>query len=79
MKNNIKELTTLLLYLTSWDEPGFDNGETIYRSMKEHSEELLVELHKEGMLYHSKDAKSITFSDTGLEEAKKLVEKYLTK
>lgn len=77
MEKNIKELTKLLLYLTSWDEPGFDNGETIFRSMKEHSEEILTELHQDGSIYHSKGAKSITFSETGLEEAKQLVEKYL--
>jgi len=71
---NTKDLALALLYLTSWDEPGFDKGETIYRSEKTYKEELLAELHKEGLIYNSEQAKTIMFSEEGIEKVKLLLE-----
>lgn len=60
MQNNIKELTLLLLYLTSWEEKGYgydDNGR-------------LDELENDGYIHQSKKSKSVTISENGEEIAK---------
>lgn len=84
MQNNIKELTLLLLYLTSWKEKGDgydDNGRLdevkIKRSWKGYSFEILDELENDGYIHQSKKSKSVTISENGEEIAKKLIEKYL--
>ena len=84
MQNNIKELTLLLLYLTSWEEKGYgydDNGRLdevkIKRSWKGYPFEILDELENDGYIHQSKKSKSVTISENGEEIAKKLIEKYL--
>ncbi len=71
---DIKDLALALLYLTSWDEPGFDKGETIIQKWKTYKEELLADLHKEGLIYNSGQAKTIMFSEEGIEKVKLLLE-----
>jgi hypothetical protein len=75
MEEKIKELTLLLLYLTSWNES--DLPEEMRRSWKGYPFETLDELTNEELIRGSFRSKSIYFTETGIKEAKKLMEKYL--
>jgi len=77
MDEIIKELTLLLIYLTSWQE---DVGFTkVQRSWKGYPFEVLDELNEEGYISGSKHAKSIYLTEEGLSKAKDLMEKYIRK
>lgn len=83
MKENIEELTLLLMYLTSWEEKGGirDENDEIKESKvktcwKGYSFDVINKLTDENYLYFSK-GKSITLTPTGEELAKKLMDKYL--
>ena len=69
-KEKMKELTLLLLYLTSWEEK--EGKETFLRSWKGYPFEILDELTEKDMIYGSKRAKSIGFTDEGERIAKDL-------
>src|SRR3954452_13199533 len=75
MEEKIKELTLLLLYLTSWNES--DLPEETRRSWKGYPFETLNELSNEDFIRGSFRSKSVYFTDAGIMEAKKLMEKYL--
>lgn len=77
MKKEIKELSLLLLYFTSWEEEEF--SETYRRSWKGYPFEILDELREEGLIFGSNKSKSIYFKEKGIEEAKKLMKKYIKK
>ncbi|RDI37220.1 DUF6429 family protein [Falsibacillus pallidus] len=72
----IKELSLLLLYLTSWEETGV--LAEMRRSWKGYPFDILDELTEENLLVGSKKAKSVHLTTAGIEEAKKLVGKYLS-
>ncbi|PKP56114.1 transposase [Candidatus Atribacteria bacterium HGW-Atribacteria-1] len=73
----LKELTLLLIYLTSWQE---DVGFTkVQRSWKGYPFEALDELNEEGYISGSKHAKSIYLTEEGLGKAKELMKKYIGK
>lgn len=75
MKQDIKELTLLLLYLASWEE---DVGiGKFQRSWKGYLFEILNELNDEEYITDSKRAKSVGITEKGVAEAEKLKEKYL--
>lgn len=76
MEKKIKELTLLLLYLTSWKEKD-DFGE-LTRSWKGYPFEVLNELTDEDLVRGSKKSKSVYLTGAGIKEAEKLAEKYLT-
>jgi Mn-dependent DtxR family transcriptional regulator len=77
MDETIKELTLLLIYLTSWQE---DVGLTkVQRSWKGYPFEVLDELNKEGYIDGSKRAKSVYLTEEGLSKAKELMKKYIGK
>jgi len=77
MKKTIKELTLLLIYLTSWQE---DAGLTkVQRSWKGYPFEVLDELNVEGYINGSKHAKSVYLTEEGLSKAKELMKKYIGK
>ncbi|TYB30597.1 MAG: transposase [Candidatus Mcinerneyibacterium aminivorans] len=76
MEENIKELTLLLLYLTSWEEEGYKD-QKLKRSWKTFRYEVLDELNEEGLLSGSKKAKSVYFTEKGEKKAEKLKKKYL--
>ena len=77
MDEIIKELTLLLIYLTSWQE---DVGFTkVQRSWKGYPFEVLDELNEEGYISGSKHAKSVYLTEEGLSKAKDLMEKYIRK
>ncbi len=74
MEGKIKELTLLLLYLTSWEE---DVGlSKVHRSWKGYPFDVLDELTEEGYISGSIRAKSVYFTEEGLEKAKELVKRY---
>lgn len=65
-QEQISKLTLLLLYLTSWKE------EETQRSWKGYDFDVLNKLEEDGLIAQSKTAKSIYFTEKGIEEAKKL-------
>ena len=75
MDEKIKELTLLLLYLTSWEEKEFF-GEW-RRSWKGYPFEILDELSEEDYIRGSHRSKSVYLTEAGIKEAKSLTEKYL--
>ncbi|GAE37698.1 DUF6429 family protein [Halalkalibacter akibai] len=75
MNENIKDLTLLLLYLTSWNEK--DIPETMKRSWKGYPFETLDELTEQDLIRGSNRSKSVYLTEEGIKEAQKLVEKYL--
>ncbi|WP_018248782.1 DUF6429 family protein [Orenia marismortui] len=77
MKEKIKELTLLLLYLTSWEEDDFPEDVDVKRSWKGYPFEILDELREEDFIFGSSRAKSVYIKEKGIEEAKKLMEKYI--
>jgi hypothetical protein len=77
MDETIKELTLLLIYLTSWKE---DVGLIkVQRSWKGYPFEALDELNEEGYINGNKRAKSVYLTEEGLGKAKELMKKYMGK
>ena len=77
MDETIKELTLLLIYLTSWKE---DAGLVkVQRSWKGYTFDALDELKEEGYIDGNKRAKSVYLTDEGLGKAKELMKKYIGK
>jgi len=77
MDETIKELTLLLIYLTSWKE---DAGLIkVQRSWKGYPFEALDELNEEGYINGNKRAKSVYLTEEGLGKAKELMKKYMGK
>jgi hypothetical protein len=74
MEEKIKELTLLLLYLTSWKEDDLP-GE-MRRSWKGYPFEVLNQLTDEDFIRGSIRSKSVYFTETGIKEAKALMNKY---
>lgn len=72
MKENLKELTLLMLYLQSWKE----RMETLPRSWKGYDFDILNELSDEGLTIDSKRAKSVLLTEEGISCAKEIAEKY---
>ena len=77
MKEEIKELTLLLLYLTSWEDDDFPEDVQVRRSWKGYPFKILDELREEDLIFGSNRAKSVYIKEKGIEEAKKLIEKYI--
>jgi len=77
MDETIKELTLLLIYLTSWKEDaGFVK---VQRSWKGYPFDAIDELKEEGYIDGNKRAKSVYLTDEGLGKAKELMKKYIGK
>lgn len=85
MKNNIEELTLLLMYLTSWEEKGYTYDEKgnieetkIKNCWKGYEFEILNSLTDKGYLIPANyKNKSVALTKSGEEMSKKLIEKYL--
>jgi len=77
MDKAIKELTLLLIYLTSWQEEA--GSIKIQRSWKGYPFEILDELRDEGYLTGRKTAKSLYLTEEGISMAKELIKKYIGK
>ena len=77
MDKTIKELSLLLIYLTSWQE---DSGLTkVQRSWKGYPFEVLDELNVEGYINGRKHTKSVYLTKEGLSKVKELMKKYIGK
>jgi len=76
MEEKIKELTLLLLYLTSWTEKD-PFGDEINRAWKGYDFDILNSLEKEKLIGGSTyKAKSTYLTDRGIDKAKDLMKKY---
>ena len=75
MDEIIKELTLLLIYLTSWKED--TNLIKVQRSWKGYPFDALDELNEEGYIDGNKRAKSVYLTEEGLGKAKELMKKYI--
>ena len=76
MEEKIRELTLLLLYLTSWKEKDIF-GEECIRAWKGYDFNVLNELEKERLIGGSTHkAKSTYLTDNGINKAKDLMKKY---
>ena len=76
MENKIKELTLLLLHLTSWKKT--DDFDEMPRSWKGYQFGVLNELTDEDLIRGNKRTKSVYLTEAGVKEAEALVGKYLT-
>ncbi len=75
MEEQIKELTLLLIYLTSWTEKG-PYGENI-RAWKGYDFDILNKLQDEELIGGTTyKAKSTYITEQGIEKAKELMKKY---
>ncbi len=75
MDETIKELTLLLIYLTSWKED--TNLTKVQRSWKGYPFDALDELNEEGYIDGNKRAKSVYLTEEGLGKVKELMKKYI--
>ena len=75
MEEKIKELSLLLLYLTSWKENDLP-GE-MRRSWKGYPFDILNELTDEDLLRGSTRSKSVYLTEDGIKKAEELMKKYL--
>lgn len=82
-KVKIKELTLLLLYLSSWNEEDFSRDESdniietkIKRSWKGYDFDILNALATEKLLNNSYKSKSVYFTKSGENKALELYKKY---
>ncbi|BCJ85670.1 DUF6429 family protein [Effusibacillus dendaii] len=75
LKQHIKELTLLLLYLNSWMEKEW--GFEYRRSWKGYDFGALNELAEEGVITDSRRSKSVGITEAGEKKAKELMKKYL--
>ncbi|WP_408006347.1 DUF6429 family protein [Pseudalkalibacillus sp. A8] len=74
MKDQIDELTLLLLYLTSFkDDYGLGEAQ---RSWKGYPFESLNELNEDKYIVGSKRSKSVYLTDGGIKQAQELLKKY---
>jgi len=74
LKDQIDELTLLLLYLTSFpDDYGLGEAQ---RSWKGYPFESLNELNDNNYIVGSKRAKSVYLTDDGIKKAQELMKKY---
>ena len=69
----VKELTLMLLYLTSWSE---NDLHEVQRSWKGYDFDILNELADEGLISDSKRSKSVYLFEEGVSTAKELLKKY---
>ena len=79
-KKAIKELTLLLMYLNCFtDEKDFKTAKNFY-VWKGYNFDIINELDDEDFIYQGKHRnKSVYITEKGMEEAKKLLEKYKIK
>ncbi|MGQ9533237.1 MAG: DUF6429 family protein [Desulfotomaculales bacterium] len=74
MEKLIRELTLMLLYLTSWTEK--TPFGPVRRSWKGYPFETLDELAEEGLIAGSRRAKSVLLTEAGEREARRLLARY---
>ena len=72
INERLKDLTLMLLYLTSWKEKGID----VPRSWKSYDFGIIDELTDEGFIYGSHKSKSVYLDESGVRRAKALLTAY---
>ena len=72
-KQAVKELTLMLLFLTSWTEKDLHE---VQRSWKGYDFDILNELADEGFISDSKRSKSVYLFEDGVVKANSLLKKY---
>ena len=75
MKNSndtVKDLTLMLLYLTSWEEKRIDDP----ISWKNYNFGIMDKLTEEGLIYGSHRSKSVYLEKSGVLQAKALLTEY---
>ncbi len=73
----LEDLTLLMLYLTSFVDSKALKDRNLIRSWKGYPFEFLNSLEAKNMIIQSRRAKSIVFTEEGIEKAEKIKEKYL--
>lgn len=76
MEEEIKELTLLLAYLTSWDEKDRLLKQEFKKSWKGYNFEILNNLNEEEYIYQENKHKYFIWKEKGIYEAKRLMKKY---
>lgn len=78
MKHKIKDLSLLLIYLTSWQEDSEDiPGEKIFKAWKGYLFETLNELERENFIRQKRELKSaLILTPEGMEKAKNINEAF---
>ncbi|QSZ28015.1 transposase [Aceticella autotrophica] len=74
LNEKIKELTLILLYLTSWEEKILDIK--YHRSWKGYDFDILDELADDDLISKEHRSKSVAITDAGINKAKELLKKY---
>lgn len=76
MEEQIKELTLLLAYLTSWNEKDRLLKQEFKKSWKGYDFNILNKLNEEEYIYQENKKKYLIWEEKGIEEAKRLIKKY---
>lgn len=76
MEEQIKELTLLLAYLTSWDDKDRITKQENKKSWKGYDFNILNKLNEEEYIYQENKAKYFIWEEKGISEAKRLMDKY---
>jgi hypothetical protein len=74
LKERVKELTLMLLHLTSWEENEF--GIQYRRCWKGYDFNILDKLTDEDLIRGGHRSKSVILTDDGISKAKELLKKY---
>ena len=78
MKDKIKDLNLLLLYLSGWEEDSRNTpGEKIFRAWNGYLFEVLNQLEEEELIHQYRKGKSVIITQEGIEKARELEKKYL--
>ena len=76
MEEQIKELTLLLAYLTSWNEKDRLLNQEFKKSWKGYDFDILNKLNEEEYIYQENKKKYFIWEEKGIDEAKRLIKKY---
>lgn len=76
MEEQIKELTLLLAYLTSWDDKDRITKQENKKSWKGYDFNILNKLNEEEYIYQENKDKYFIWEEKGISEAKRLMDKY---
>ncbi|MEW6623956.1 MAG: DUF6429 family protein [Bacillota bacterium] len=77
LKKKVKELTLMLLHLTSWEEN--ELGTKYRRSWKGYDFGILNELTDEDLIRGGHRSKSVMITDEGMKKAEELLKQYAIK
>jgi DNA-binding MarR family transcriptional regulator len=71
-KEQVTQLTLLLIYLSSWEERIHKELPGVHRAWKGYTWEILDTLVEQGYITQSRAAKSVYLTEEGLEKAREL-------